>query len=79
MRLYGSDFVNTSHENCRTLLRRNAGVPISHETIGEVGTVSWIHAVPFRPELGELEEFFSDSQSVKLRASPDFQFFPVVS
>lgn len=57
----------------------NAGVPISHEKIGKVGTVSWIHAVPFRPDLAELEVFFSDSQSVKLRESPDFQFSPVVS
>lgn len=65
---------------CRTMhLVCEKGVPILHERIGEVGTVSWVHAAPFRKELGELEAWFSDEASVALRASPDFQFFPVVS
>lgn len=55
------------------------GVPILHERIGEVGTISWVHAAPYREELGELEAWFSDEASVALRASPSFQFFPVVS
>lgn len=55
------------------------GIPISHETIGEMGTVSWVHAAPFTEEFRELEEWFSDDKSVELRSDKDFQFYPVVS
>lgn len=55
------------------------GVPLKHETIGEAGTVSWIHAAPYKEELRELEKWFSDEKSVELRSSTDFQSFPVVS
>lgn len=61
------------------MVRIAKGIPISHETIGEMGTVSWVHAAPFREEFRELEEWFSDDKSVELRSDKDFQFYPVVS
>lgn len=60
------------------LSRASKGIPIAHETIGDAGSVSWVYAAPFRHELRELEEWFSNEESVKLRSSHDFEFFPVV-
>lgn len=54
-------------------------MPILHERIGEVGTVSWVHTALYKEEFRELEEWFSDAKSVSLRSSKNFQFFPVVS
>lgn len=60
------------------LSRASTGIPIAHETIGKAGSVSWLYAAPFRHDLRNLEEWFSNEESVKLRASDDFQLFPVV-
>ncbi|GMI51050.1 hypothetical protein TeGR_g4353, partial [Tetraparma gracilis] len=55
-------------------------IPILHERIGAAGSVSWIYGAPYDPATDKLETWFSnpDGSDTRLRASADFDFYPLV-